>query len=43
MIGTHVKYEFNEDFIIGATVLNLTERPLTNKVSFADEPISNTI
>jgi cell surface protein SprA len=28
---------------MGATILNLTERPLTQKVSFGDEPISNTI
>ncbi|MFC2100945.1 cell surface protein SprA [Bacteroidota bacterium] len=43
LIGTHVDYLVNEDFNIGATILNLTERPLTQKVNFGDEPISNTL
>ena len=43
LIGTHLDYKFNSDFHIGATILNLTERPLTSKVNIGDEPISNTI
>ncbi len=43
LIGSHFNYEFSKDFSIGATVLNLTEKPLTQKVSIGDEPISNTI
>ncbi|MFP4447435.1 MAG: cell surface protein SprA [Bacteroidales bacterium] len=43
MIGTHLNYNVSEDFKIGATVLNLTERPLTKKVNIREEPISNTI
>lgn len=43
LIGSHVNYEFSKDFNIGATILNLTEKPLTTKVSIGDEPISNTI
>jgi len=43
LLGTHLDYRFSEDFNIGATMLNLTERPLTQKVSIGDEPISNTI
>lgn len=43
MLGAHVDYDFNKDFRIGATVMNLTERPLTQKVNTGDEPISNTI
>ncbi|MBM3435662.1 MAG: cell surface protein SprA, partial [Bacteroidetes bacterium] len=31
------------DFHLGATVLNLHERPLTQKVNYGDDPISNTI
>ena len=31
------------DLVLGATMLNLTERPLTNKINAGDEPISNTI
>ncbi|MFH2140844.1 MAG: cell surface protein SprA, partial [Bacteroidota bacterium] len=43
LLGTHLDYKFSNDFNIGATILNLTERPLTQKVSIGDEPISNTI
>ena len=43
LIGSHLNYEFSKDFNIGATILNLTEKPLTQKVSIGDEPISNTI
>jgi cell surface protein SprA len=43
LMGTHFDYRFNPDFNIGATIMNLTERPLTQKVSMGDEPISNTI
>jgi cell surface protein SprA len=43
LFGTHLDYKINKDFNIGATVLNLTERPLTKKVNQGDEPIRNTI
>ena len=43
LIGSHFNYEFSKDFNVGATVLNLTEKPLTQKVGIGDEPISNTI
>lgn len=43
MIGTHLDYRFSENFNIGATLMNLTERPLTQKVNMGDEPISNTM
>jgi len=43
LVGTHLNYEISKDFNLGATILNLTERPLTQKVSIGDEPISNTI
>ncbi|MGZ6532276.1 MAG: T9SS outer membrane translocon Sov/SprA, partial [Bacteroidia bacterium] len=43
LMGTHLDYRFNKDFTMGATILNLTERPLTKKVNIGDEPISNTI
>jgi len=32
-----------KDFNIGATILNLNEQPLTQKVNYGDEPMSNTI
>jgi cell surface protein SprA len=43
LLGTHLDYKFSDNFNIGATVMNLTERPLTQKVNMGDEPISNTI
>jgi cell surface protein SprA len=43
LMGAHIDYKFSKDFVIGATVMNLNERPLTQKVNYGDEPISNTI
>jgi cell surface protein SprA len=43
LLGTHLDYRVNKDFTVGGTVLNLTERPITNKINIGDEPISNTI
>ena len=42
-LGAHLDYKINKDFILGASVLNLTEKPLTQKINIGDEPISNTI
>ncbi len=43
LLGTHLNYQVSDNFNIGATVMNLTERPLTQKVAIGEEPISNTI
>ena len=43
LIGEHLDYRVNKDFILGGTVMNLTERPLTQKVNIGDEPINNTV
>ena len=43
LLGTHLDYKISDNFHIGGTVLNLTERPLTQKVNLGDEPISNTM
>lgn len=43
MMGVHVDHEINKDFHIGGTLLNLHERPLTQKVNYGDDPISNTM
>jgi len=43
LVGLHADYEINKDFLIGATLLNLTERPYTQKINTGEEPISNTI
>ncbi|WP_423819931.1 cell surface protein SprA [Salinimicrobium sp. TIG7-5_MAKvit] len=41
--GINVEHLFNENFLIGATYLNLNERPLTQKSNYSYEPINNTI
>jgi len=43
LVGSHFDYRFSDNFQVGATVINLTERPLTQKVNFGNEAISNTI
>lgn len=43
LIGTHLDYRISKDAQIGATVMRLTEKPLTQKVNIGDEPISNTM
>ena len=41
--GLNVEHKFNENFILGATYLNLNERPLTQKANYSYEPINNTM
>ncbi len=43
MIGAHANYAISERFNLGATVLHMQERPLTQKVNYGDDPISNTM
>jgi cell surface protein SprA len=43
LLGSRFDYTFNKDFAVGATIMRLTERPLTNKITIGDEPIANTI
>ncbi len=43
LMGTHIDHRINDNFSIGGTVMRLTERPLTQKVNYGDEPIANTI
>ena len=43
LVGTHIDYRISDDFMLGGTILNLTEKPYTKKVNSGDEPISNTI
>ena len=41
--GLNIEHKFNENFVLGATLLNLNERPITQKANFGTEPINNTI
>ncbi len=41
--GVNVEHQISEKFVLGATLLNLNERPLTQKANFGVEPVNNTI
>ncbi len=43
LAGARFDYKVNKDLLLGGTVMNLYERPLTQKVNVGDEPIANTI
>ena len=43
LAGARFDYKVSKDLSLGATIMNLYERPLTQKVNAGDEPISNTI
>jgi cell surface protein SprA len=42
-MGVDIEHKFSDDFVLGATILNISERPLTPKVNFGAEPIDNTM
>ena len=41
LMGTHANYAFSDNFNIGGTLLYMHERPLTEKVNYGEDPISN--
>ena len=41
LMGTYANYAFSDNFNIGATMLYMHERPLTEKVDYGEDPISN--
>lgn len=43
LFGTHMDYKFSKNFQIGATIMNLNEQPLTQKIDIGNEPTSNWI
>lgn len=42
-MGVNLDYKISEKWNVGSTILNLSERPLTQKTNIGEEPISNTI
>jgi cell surface protein SprA len=42
-MGVNVEHKFSDNFMMQANVLNLREKPLTQKVSYGVEPVNNTI
>lgn len=43
LVGSRLDYVVSKDIQLGGTILNLNERPLTQKITIGDEPINNTI
>ncbi|MDR3268196.1 MAG: cell surface protein SprA [Tannerella sp.] len=43
MMGLDLNYDFSKDFNMGATVMHLSEMPLTTKTTMGDESIKNTL
>ncbi len=41
LMGAHANYAISDNFNIGATALYMHERPLTQKVDYGEDPISN--
>ena len=42
-LGLNVERRFSENFILGGTVVNYSEAPLTQKVNFGQEAVNNTM
>ena len=43
MMGLDLNYQFSKDFMLGATVMHLSEMPLTTKTTMGDESVKNTL
>ncbi|MHA3789061.1 T9SS outer membrane translocon Sov/SprA [Flavobacterium hauense] len=41
--GFNIEHKFNDKFLVGATLLNMSERPFTNKTNYGQESVNNTI
>jgi cell surface protein SprA len=42
-MGVNVEHKFSDKFLVGATFLKLTEKPFTQKSSYGQESVNNTI
>ncbi len=42
-MGVNLAYKFSDDLLLEGTIMNLSERPLTQKMSYGQEYINNTI
>ena len=43
LLGARIDHRVSKFFNVGGTIMNLSEKPLTPKTNFGNEPISNTI
>ena len=41
--GINVEHKFNDNFIIGGSLMNLSERSITQKANYGVEPVNNTM
>lgn len=41
--GFNVEHKFSDKFLVGATMVNMSERPFTNKTNYGQESVNNTI
>ncbi|MDD3005833.1 cell surface protein SprA, partial [Flavobacterium sp.] len=41
--GINVEHKFNDKFLVGATFLNMSERPFTTKSNYGQESVNNSI
>lgn len=41
--GFNIDHQFNKNFVLGGTFLNMHERPLTQKSNYGSEPVNNSI
>ncbi len=42
-LGLDIQHKFSDNFVLGATILKVNEKPLTQKVGVGSEPINNTV
>ena len=42
-MGVNVEHRFSDKFMLGGTVINYQERPITQKTQFGSEPVNNTV
>ncbi|WP_333662879.1 cell surface protein SprA [Chishuiella changwenlii] len=42
-MGINVEHKFSDKFMLGGTLINYQERPVTQKTQFGAEPVNNTI
>lgn len=43
MMGLDLNYQFNKDFLVGATIMHMSEMPLTTKTLIGEESVKNTL
>lgn len=43
MMGTRLDYRVSDNFYVGGTLMNMRERPFSQKVNLGQDPINNTI